>query len=213
MHYCSYGGLVAKSFPTLATPWTVACQASLSVGFSRQEYWTGFPFFSPRDFPNLGIKPRSAGWGQILYLLSYKGSPIVLIALDFAFTTRHIPTGHHFCFGSASSFFLELFLCSSPVAYSTRTDHGGSSFSFLSYCSFILLFHGVLKARMLKWFAVPFPSEPCFVRTLHHELSSWWPCMVWLIVSLNIPRHFSFVIWRCPFHTIFLLSLFDLEHC
>ena len=155
MHYCSYGGLVAKSFPTLATPWTVACEASLSVGFSRQEYWTGFPFFSPRDFPNLGIEPRSAGWGQILYLLSYKGSPIVLIALDFAFTTRHIPTGHHFCFGSASSFFLELFLCSSPVAYSTRTDPGGSSFSFLSYCSFIL-FMGF--SRQECWSGLPFPS-------------------------------------------------------
>ena len=32
------GGLVAKLCPTLATPWTVACQAPLSVGFSRQEY-------------------------------------------------------------------------------------------------------------------------------------------------------------------------------
>ena len=38
------GGLVAESCPTLATPWTVACQAPLSVGFSRQEYWSGLPF-------------------------------------------------------------------------------------------------------------------------------------------------------------------------
>ena len=36
--------LVAKSCLTLATPWTVACQAPLSVGFSRQEYWSGLPF-------------------------------------------------------------------------------------------------------------------------------------------------------------------------
>ena len=33
------GGLVAKSCPTLATPWTVACEAPPSIGFSRQEYW------------------------------------------------------------------------------------------------------------------------------------------------------------------------------
>ena len=33
-----------KSCPTLATPWTVACQAPLSMGFSRQEYWSGLPF-------------------------------------------------------------------------------------------------------------------------------------------------------------------------
>ena len=53
------GGLVAKSCPTLATPWTVAHQAPLSMGFSRQEYWNGLPFPSPRDLPNPGIEPRS----------------------------------------------------------------------------------------------------------------------------------------------------------
>ena len=42
-----------------ATPWTVACQASLSMGFSRQEYWSGLPFPFPGDLPNPGIKPGS----------------------------------------------------------------------------------------------------------------------------------------------------------
>ena len=41
------------------TPWTVARQAPLSMGFPRQEYWSGFPFPSPGDLPNSGIKPRS----------------------------------------------------------------------------------------------------------------------------------------------------------
>ena len=41
------------------TPWTVACQAPLSVGFPRQEYWSGLPFPSPGDLPDLGIEPRS----------------------------------------------------------------------------------------------------------------------------------------------------------
>ena len=40
-----------------ATPWTVACQAPLSMGFSRQEYWSGLPFPSPGDLPNPGIEP------------------------------------------------------------------------------------------------------------------------------------------------------------
>ena len=43
------------------TPWTVSCQASLSMGFSRQEYWGGLPFPSPGDLPNPGIKPGSPG--------------------------------------------------------------------------------------------------------------------------------------------------------
>ena len=42
-----------------ATLWTVAYQASLSMGFSRQEYWSGLPFPSPGDLPDPGIEPRS----------------------------------------------------------------------------------------------------------------------------------------------------------
>ena len=42
-----------------ATLWTVACQALLSMGFSRQEYWSGLPFPSPGDLLDPGIKPRS----------------------------------------------------------------------------------------------------------------------------------------------------------
>ena len=52
------GGLVAQSCPTLATPWTVAHQAPLSMGFSTQGFWSGLPFSSPGDPPNPGIEPR-----------------------------------------------------------------------------------------------------------------------------------------------------------
>ena len=41
------------------TPWTVAYQAPRSMGFSRQEYWSGLPFPSSGDLPDPGIKPRS----------------------------------------------------------------------------------------------------------------------------------------------------------
>ena len=53
------GGLVAESRPTLATPWTVACQAPLSMGFFRREFWSGLPFPSPGALPDPGIEPRS----------------------------------------------------------------------------------------------------------------------------------------------------------
>ena len=42
-----------------ATPWTVAYQTSLPMGFSRQEYWSGLPFPSPEALPDPGIEPRS----------------------------------------------------------------------------------------------------------------------------------------------------------
>ena len=41
------------------TPWTAACQAPLSMEFSRQEYWSGLPFPTPGNCPSLGIEPAS----------------------------------------------------------------------------------------------------------------------------------------------------------
>ena len=46
------------------TLWAVAVQASLSMGFSRQEYWNGLPFPFPGDLPNSGIKPTSPALGR-----------------------------------------------------------------------------------------------------------------------------------------------------
>ena len=45
-----------RLFPT---PWTIACQAPLSMGFSRQEYWSGLPFPTSGDLPHPGIEPAS----------------------------------------------------------------------------------------------------------------------------------------------------------
>ena len=51
--------LAASHVPLFETPRTVALQAFLSMEFSRQEYWSGFPFPSPRGLPDLGIEPGS----------------------------------------------------------------------------------------------------------------------------------------------------------
>ena len=53
------------------TPWTVALQAPLSMGFSRQEYWGGWPFPSPGDLPIPGIEPES------LAFLGFPGGSVV----------------------------------------------------------------------------------------------------------------------------------------
>ena len=52
----------------LATPWTVAHQASLSVEFSRQEYWSGLPFSTPGDLPNSGIELASPALASRLFI-------------------------------------------------------------------------------------------------------------------------------------------------
>ena len=51
--------LVTRSCATLVTPWPVACQAPLPVGFSKQEYWSGLLFPSPGNLPDPGIEPGS----------------------------------------------------------------------------------------------------------------------------------------------------------
>ena len=80
---CISGGLVTKSCLPHVTPLTVACQSPLSVGSSRQEYWSGFPFPSPGVFLTQGLNPGLLYCRQILYQLSYKGSPPALVGRFF----------------------------------------------------------------------------------------------------------------------------------
>ena len=77
----------------------------------------------------------------------------------------HPQLGFVFTLALVSSFFLELFLHSSPVVF------GSGEFTF--QCHIFLPFHtvhGVLKSRILKWFVIPFSSGPHFGRPLHHDL-------------------------------------------
>ena len=58
--HCSIRSEISLSRVQLfATPWTVAYHVPPSMGFSRQEYWSGFPFPSPEDLPDPGIEPES----------------------------------------------------------------------------------------------------------------------------------------------------------
>ena len=64
----------------LATPGTAAYQAPLSMGYSRQEYWSGLPFPSPGDLPDPGMEPRSPAFQadalEQLICLTFNGSVI-----------------------------------------------------------------------------------------------------------------------------------------
>ena len=74
------GSLVAKSCPTLVTPLTVACQAPLSIRFSRQEHWSGLPFPSPGDLPDPGVKPGCPALQADSLLSEPPGKPILIAA-------------------------------------------------------------------------------------------------------------------------------------
>ena len=58
------------------SPWTVAHQASLSMGLSRQEYWSGLPFPPPGDLPDPGIEPMSPALAGRFFTTMLLGKPI-----------------------------------------------------------------------------------------------------------------------------------------
>ena len=70
---------------SLATPWTVAHQASLSMRFPRQEYWSGLPSPSSGDLPNQGVKPMSPELAGGFFTTESSGSPI------YSHTSQEIP--------------------------------------------------------------------------------------------------------------------------
>ena len=77
LHKVKLKGKSLSRVRLFATPWTVAHQAPLSMGFSSQEYWSGLSFPSPGDLPDPVIEPGLCHCRQILYHLSHQGSPII----------------------------------------------------------------------------------------------------------------------------------------
>ena len=65
-----------------ATPWTVAHQAALSMGFYRQGYWSGWPFPPPGDLPNPGIKPVVPAWASGFFSSWATGTNIITLHLS-----------------------------------------------------------------------------------------------------------------------------------
>ena len=65
------------------TPWTVAQRASLSMGFSRQEYWSGLPCPSPEDLPGPGIKSTFSALQADALPMSHRGSPCLFLPLTW----------------------------------------------------------------------------------------------------------------------------------
>ena len=87
------------------TLWTVACQTPLSMGFSRQKYWSGLPYPHPGDLPDLGIEPMSHEFGvgrQVLYHYWHVKSLLYI----------------HICISSVSSIAQSCLTVCDPMEYS-----------------------------------------------------------------------------------------------
>ena len=106
-------------------------------------------------------------------------------------------TGCCFCFGSVSSFFLELFLHSYPVAYWARTNLGSSSFNVLSFCLFILF---MAFSRQEDWSDLPCMSPEDYILSEFSTMS----CPSW--VALHGMAHSFIELDKAVFHMIRLVS-------
>ena len=101
-------GVVAQSCPTLATPWTVAYQAPLSMRFSRQEYWSGLPLLSPGDLPDPGIEPGSPALESDALTSEPPGKQFIN-NLHKSLSIKTFGSFSVACFGSEALFLLFLF--------------------------------------------------------------------------------------------------------
>ena len=94
-----------------ATPWTVAYQAPPSMGFSRQEYWSGLPFPSPGDLPDPGIKPKPSAFQAEALTSEPPGKPLSFLKDNVKLKWCFFKNSVSFIFGCAGSWFLSgLFL-------------------------------------------------------------------------------------------------------
>ena len=103
------------------TPWTVAYQASPSMGFSRQEYWSGLPFPSPVDLPDPGIKPGSPALQADALPSEPPGKPNVYLKVKVK-SLSHV----------------QLFVTPWTVAYHASLSMGFSSQEYRSGLPFLL---------------------------------------------------------------------------
>ena len=102
-------GLVSNSYPTFETPWTIACQAPLCVGFSRQEYWSGLPFPSPGDLPDPGIRPGSPVLQAVSLPTELWGKPLSIFS-DLEMNPTHGASGEKWLNCTKGAFGLDILL-------------------------------------------------------------------------------------------------------
>ena len=86
---------------SVVTPWTVTLQAPLSMGFTRQEYWSGLSFPSPGDLP--GIKPVSPAWQMDSLPLSHLRSPDLSSLQIFKYAVQYCNPYHFAIFDAEAA--------------------------------------------------------------------------------------------------------------
>ena len=136
---------------SFATPWTFACQAPLSMSFSRQEYWGGLLFPSPGDLPNPGIEPASPAFAGGFFNTESPGQhiyKIVLYQMLFPYSLLQNTKYSSLCY-TIGPCWLSFYIClvtQSCPALCNPMDCSPPASSV----------HGISQASILEWVAIPF---------------------------------------------------------
>ena len=147
---------------SFATPWTVALQAPLPVGFPRQEQWSGLPFPSPGDLPNPGIKPMSPAWQADSLLLSHLGRPYPWLFGD-KITIKYV--------------FLRLYQGIVSVQFHDHvTDHALISHMIMHWshnwsCTVHLAYHTLIMWLIMCWSCLVSHTDHVPLEAMNIELS------------------------------------------
>ena len=112
-----------------ATPWTIARQAPLSMGFSKQEYWSGLPFPIPGDLPYSGIEPTSPKLAGRFFTTVPPGKPKALVAIIKSNIFYVLPLT---LFKATASSSLGIYITPMIILYSYLLSYIDDSFTPLS---------------------------------------------------------------------------------
>ena len=169
-----------------ANPWTAAHQAPLSMEFSRQGYWSGLPLPSPYIYKHVSVQFSSVQSLSRVWLFATPWIAAWQASLSITISRSSLK------FTSIESVMLWLhpFILSGVICPLIPSSISGTYWTgeFLFQYPIILPFHtvhGVLKARILKWFAIPFSSGPHSVRPVLHDLPILGGPTVHGLVSLS----------------------------
>ena len=140
------------------TLWSVACQVPLSMGFSKQEYWSGLPCPPSEDLPDPGIKPQSPALQAESLLLSHQGSPCTCVCV-------YIYMYVYLYWNASAVSEWKLLLCQTPCDPMDYTVHG------------------ILQARILEWVDFPFSRGSSWPRD-----RTWVSCIAGRFFTLWVTR-------------------------
>ena len=165
------------------TPWTVAHQAPLSMGFPRKEYWSELPFPSPADLPDPGIEPALPAWQVDSLPLRHQESPTSPGQPLIYFLTLWICLSGHFIQ-------MESCMCS-PLWLTYFIEHGG----FKAHAYMYYYIPCISTSSFLQANNIPFHGYATLF--IHLSVNRYLSCFHFLAIMNNaaVDIHIQFFVW------------------